>query len=280
MKATFAALGLCFTAAACSSLPEPAPETEAAARPVVQVMVLGTFHMNNPGADLVNMNVDDVLSPARQEEMKELVSRLAAFQPTAIMVESESQRPDFLDERYLTFDPALLETNRNETVQVGYRLAHELGIRRVYGVDTRKGEIDFFPFGRVQQYEEERGISLTGPMLAEVQTKADQLAGNLKTMSLAELIAIENDPESLNRMHSEFYYGLFELADAADQPGAVLNYSWYARNAHTFAKIAATTEPGDRVVVLFGSGHAYWLRHFASATAGYELVEPVPYLVD
>ena len=47
------------------------------------------------------------------------------------------------------------------------------------------------------------------------------------------------------------------LADAEAQPGAALNYGWYARNTLTFSKLAAVTEPGVRVIVLYGSGHAY-----------------------
>ena len=37
-------------------------------------------------------------------------------------------------------------------------------------------------------------------------------------------------------------------------------------------------EPGDRTVVLYGAGHAAWLRHFVQTTPGFELVEAVDYL--
>lgn len=36
-------------------------------------MVLGSYHMANPGADVFNMQADDVLSTHRQKEMEELV---------------------------------------------------------------------------------------------------------------------------------------------------------------------------------------------------------------
>ena len=35
---------------------------------------------------------------------------------------------------------------------------------------------------------------------------------------------------------------------------------------------------GDRIVVVYGSGHAYWLRHFIETTPGFELVEPTAWL--
>ena len=50
------------------------------------------------------------------------------------------------------------------------------------------------------------------------------------------------------------------------------------RNAKIFSKVIQATEPGDRVVLIFGGGHAYWLKHFVRTTAGFRLVDASPYL--
>jgi hypothetical protein len=52
-----------------------------------KVLVLGTYHMNNPGLDKFNMKVDDVTSAKRQKEIAEFVNALAAFKPTKICLE-------------------------------------------------------------------------------------------------------------------------------------------------------------------------------------------------
>ena len=44
------------------------------------------------------------------------------------------------------------------------------------------------------------------------------------------------------------------------------------------AKLTTVTKPGDRVVVVFGAGHNYWLRHFAQETPGFSFVDPRPFL--
>ena len=43
------------------------PAHSQAADPI-EVMVLGTYHMGNPGRDLVNVRADDVTAPKRQAE--------------------------------------------------------------------------------------------------------------------------------------------------------------------------------------------------------------------
>ena len=50
------------------------------------------------------------------------------------------------------------------------------------------------------------------------------------------------------------------------------------RNAKMFAKIGLIAKPGERVLVLVGSGHKYWLDHFAATTPGFTSVDPRAYL--
>lgn len=75
------------------------------------------------------------------------------------------------------------------------------------------------------------------------------------------------------------YYDLLAIGDTAQQPGDDLNAMWYLRNAKIFAKLVTVARPGDRVLVVYGSGHNYWLRHFARETPGFANVDPVPYLL-
>jgi hypothetical protein len=75
-----------------------------------------------------------------------------------------------------------------------------------------------------------------------------------------------------------FYYPLLAVGDSKNLVGAELNAAWYQRNAKIFAKLHQVAKPGDRIFVLFGAGHNYWLRHFVKETPGYELVEATIYL--
>jgi hypothetical protein len=75
-----------------SAIPAPAQNKlksidASAAIPQAEVLVLGTYHMDNPGHDLHNTKADDVLAPKRQAEIEELTAVLARFRPTKIAVE-------------------------------------------------------------------------------------------------------------------------------------------------------------------------------------------------
>ena len=51
------------------------------------IMILGSGHLANPGADAYNFKMDDVLAPKRQRELEALVTQLKTFQPTKIALE-------------------------------------------------------------------------------------------------------------------------------------------------------------------------------------------------
>ena len=54
-----------------------------------EILVLGTYHMANPGRDIHNMEADDVQSPKRQQEIAQLIEVLKRFRPTKIAIEAE-----------------------------------------------------------------------------------------------------------------------------------------------------------------------------------------------
>lgn len=251
----------------------------------VRVMILGTWHFDNPGQDLHNLRAEPVTTPARQAELDAVARALARFAPTAVAVERIARDQDaLLDHRWPAFEPGMLLTNADERVQVGYRLAHLTGIDRVYAIDEQPAEgedIDYFPYGAVAAWAEANGRAddlqaLHGPIAAYL---AD-LEARQRTETMGALLADMNRPDHpvQGAGAQTFHYALLGFGSGRDLPGAELNAGWYLRNAKIFAKLMQVARPGDRIVVVYGAGHNYWLRHFVSLTPGFELVEPGPYL--
>jgi len=247
--------------------------------PPIQVMVLGTYHFGNPSLDLHNMKVDNVLTPAKQDELADVAARLAKFNPTKIAIEALSDRADFGTRQFAEFTSEKLTTNPDERVQIAYRLAHQLGQKIVYGIDERSETIDYFPFDKVDAYAKAHGqTAVLARLEGNVEQMIKQMEAAQKTKPIRLMLADENEPAQIASGHQKFYYGLLAFGDKKEQPGAELNAGWYRRNAKIFAKLRQVARPGDRVLVAFGAGHAFWLRHFVQNTPGFELVEPNRYL--
>jgi hypothetical protein len=271
----FSFFAAAFLSACASVAPSPSPQGD-----TIRVMVLGTYHFGNPGLDVVNMKADNVLAPERQAELAALADQLATFQPTAVAVESTWRDENLLSEGFKAFKPADLGTKPNEVIQIAYRLANQAGIDRVYAIDENEGDVAFFPFDRVRAVAEETGqMDLVDSLISEIQRNSTEFEAAQETETISELLARLNTPETIRSEHNAFHYSLFAVSEPDDPAGATLNYGWYARNALIFSNLVRTTKPGDRIVVLYGAGHAYWLRHFIEETPGFELEETLPYLM-
>jgi len=267
-----AVAALVLPTAALAQTPEPEP---------VEVMILGTYHMGNPGQDVHNARIDPVTTPEKQAQLEAVAEGLARFRPTAVAVERIARdQSTMLDHRYPAFTPADLLTNPDERVQLGYRLAHRLHLERVYAIDEqdREGQPSYFPFEEVEAWAQANGGGQRlGAMHGEVAAMLADLERRQGSESVGQLLAAFNAP---GRVASDqgFYARLMTFGAGDDQPGAVLNARWYARNAQIFARLMQVARPGDRIVVVYGAGHGYWLRQMVATHPGFRLVEPNDYL--
>lgn len=148
-------------------------------------------------------------------------------------------------------------------MQIAFRLAFQLHHKSVYGIDEQSDTVDYFPFDKVQAYAQSHGPATALQRVQEETVKmVKQMEAAQKTKSVREMLAELNEPSRADSEQRNFYYSLLALADQKEQPGAELNAAWYQRNAKIFAKLTQVAQPGDRVLVVFGSGHSFWLRHF------------------
>lgn len=249
--------------------------TLAHAAPAVQVMVLGTYHFGNPGADLHNVQADDVLSPHRQAELEAVSRALSRFRPTLVAVESQADdMPGRSLKRFDDFVAGRTELRRNEIDQIGFRLARQLGHAHVIGIDA-PGE---FPFEALQAHAEAQGRG------AELQRSIDEVGARTKAFearargsSIGALLRLLNEPTRIRDDHA-WYVQALRYGAGPVQPGAALLAAWTARNIAICARLVQSAQPGDRVLVVYGAGHGFLLRQCVQQMPGWRLVEPNRYL--
>ncbi|MGH6890435.1 MAG: DUF5694 domain-containing protein [Rhizomicrobium sp.] len=237
---------------------------------VTQVMVLATFHMSNPHRDLHNVTADNVLAPKRQTEIAAVVAALARFRPTQVDVEWPA---DTVTQRYAKFVSGSLPPSRNEVVQLGFRLARASGAQ-IHGIDIA-GE---FPYDAVVSYAKAHGESdLLARADADITKEVAEQQKTIDTESIGDVLRRLNEPARI-RADNDWYMGMLRVGGGTDQPGADLLAAWYQRNMRICGEIVQLARPGDRVVVIFGAGHAFLLRQCVSQMPGTRLVEPTDYL--
>src|ERR1700733_10223559 len=78
----------------------------------VTVIVVGTFHMANPGRDMHNVVADDMLSESRQKQIPAVAAGLERFKPTVVAVEWD---PGSTTEPYAKYRAGTLNPSRNES---------------------------------------------------------------------------------------------------------------------------------------------------------------------
>jgi hypothetical protein len=224
------------------------------ARP--EILVLGTYHMANPGHDIANMHADDVLSPKRQQEMAQLIQVLKRFHPTKIAIEAgvgskrvAQEYGDYLAGKYVL--------TRNEDDQIGYRLAKELGHHAVYPVDE-DGE---FPYYRALNYAKANGRAQEfNAMEASTAARVKAEGNFLQLHTVLETLRFMNSDSSVARAVAE-YYAFVPYGDPFDYAGPDLVALWFQRNIRIYRNIVALAEsPNDRILVVYGAGHLGWLR--------------------
>jgi hypothetical protein len=250
-----------------------APAHAQSAPPRAQVMILGTYHMDNPGLDYANARSDDVLAPHRQAEIAAVAQALAEFRPTRIAIEAEPRRDSAWNARYQAYRRGEHALTRDERDQLGLRLASMLNHDRVYPVDY-KLDMDV---GGVMQFAAQNGQGdLAQRMGATIQAVVAEMNARMATTPVGAILAEANGARA-DSMHG-WYLVMATVGRDTAYRGADEVAGWYSRNLHIFANFARVAQPGERVLVIMGSGHGTLLRQFVDESPELELVSAQPYL--
>ena len=245
----------------------------------IEVMLLGTAHMANPGNDARNVDVPDVRTPALQAELDSLVARFVPYAPDKVMIEwvlgAESARADSAYAAYLAADGRT--ESREEIDQVAFRLARQLGHDAVYPIDFRRGN----DWGGIQDYATAGGpikhtFDYNTLVPERLRVDPDSV---VRARTMVGYHAWLNDDVALRASNFGLFGGALGAGSGDAYPGPDLISGWYGRNLNMVHHILRQVEPGDeRVFVLVGAGHVRPMRHFLDEAPHFCPVSPLPYL--
>ncbi len=121
-----------------------------------------------------------------------------------------------------------------------------------------KGE---FPFHAVLELAAKTGKQAEiDAALKQMQGEVAKINHSLKTGTVLDTLRMMNSKSSIENGQG-LYMTLSKFATSDNYAGPDLLAEWYKRNIRISTNIHALIEsPSDRILVIYGAGHNYWLQ--------------------
>jgi hypothetical protein len=257
-----------------------------------EILLLGMDH-------IANREQLDVLGPERQRQLRELVERLADWNPDAVAVELPRDRQDDVDGLYVEyrhgeraydeatdFEPLSVYSEDNhreyasEPIQVGFRLADHRDLDTVHAVDD--------PMTLDAHLDEEETAALDAETLFEgLQSAFDvpltdgpDLGARWPDATVVEFLRWLHREEHL-RSEEQRQSAMALARPGTPGVGARIRTAWYERNLRILENVwRAVGGDADRVVLVVGYSHVHILRHLLRDAPPLCPVDPRPLLAD
>ena len=259
------------------------------------IMILGSTHLANPGLDVFNFKMDDVLAPKRQSEIEQLVQQLKPFRPTKIALEQDPSRNAEINANYQGYLEGTYKLQRWEIDQIGFRLAKQMGHTKVCCVDHFRRDdpmihldevdfnlIDYFKFAKEHNQEnlfpKIEEFSDDDAKINKDNNGATWIEPN-KYETLINMYRRINQSEGRRADH-QVYLRMSKVGIGDQYPGANwVGHLWYARNLKIFVNLTRITESADdRILLIIGAGHSYLIHQFLEESGDYIVDSPLKYL--
>lgn len=251
---------------------------------ITKVMTLGVFHFAYPNLDVKKTSDKDkidVLAPEYQEEIKRIADVLEEFKPTQIFVEAGVEKQKKIDSLFIAYKEGKHSLGRNETEQLGFRLAKELNLNGVNCIDTWGKLYESLNYlfsdtsSRAKAFE---NYYFNNP--DTVYSGGEKSHSPHGKNIISELIKI-NDAKNIKESLGSYLIGHFKYEEKnGDYTGTDFEAGrWFDRNLRIFRNVQRhITKDTDRVLVIFGAGHMNVLNYLFECSPEFELVSPEPYL--
>ncbi len=236
-----------------------------------QVLLLGTFHFDNPGLDVAKFENADVLSAKRQKEIMEVVKQLKAFGPDRIFIESEPVHQEYYDSLLLAYKAGKFILKANEVYQIGFRLAKELDLPSLTCVDYREAQFPFDSLMKVIMSADQTSLAIEIKIAIDSIEKAHNT--QLRSLDIRNLLLQYNSAHERTNSVG-FYFRLLHAGTQDNHVGSYLVSEWWRRNMVIYENILKRlTGKEEKILVLFGSAHTALLHEFMKYNLQLELVE-------
>lgn len=235
-----------------------------------KVLLLGCFHFDNPGLDVAKFENADILSDKRQKEVMEVVKILKQFKPDKIFVEVPVEMQGRLDSNIIKYKNGQFTLSATETHQLGYRLAKELNLSTLFGVDYRDAQ---FPFDSlVKSATEARQFELLGYIKRSIDSIQNDFNESLKKKTIRQLL-LDQNTNAVAELQVGAYFDFLVAGKEGNHIGSYLTSEWWRRNMIIYENILKRLNGMEKnILIIFGSGHTAILKEMMKYNKNFELI--------
>ncbi len=240
-----------------------------------KILVVGAFHFSYPGLDVTKTSREDeidVLKEPKKSEVTELVNYIKQFKPTKIAIEA---KPDWeMYRKYQEYRKGKHRNMRDESYQLGMRIANDFNLDTIYSVDAETLSDDLFKLNPefMNKMTKNYDFKSEDQFSSMVQKSFDVNSKMPSKVNLLEYFKYTNSIEGHRNNYGAYLVGDFKLEN--NRGADFLSIWWYNRNLRIFRNIQQIDHTKeDRILVIMGNGHASVLRHMIEYSPEFEFVE-------
>ncbi|HET9826557.1 MAG TPA: DUF5694 domain-containing protein [Chitinophagaceae bacterium] len=217
----------------------------------IKVLLLGTFHFDNPGLDVAKFKDADILSTRRQKEVADVVEALKTFGPDKIFIESTPDRQSWIDSSFAEYRAGRMELKASEVYQLGYKVAKELNLSSLYGVDYKDAD---FPFDSLMKFAADAGqMDIISFVQKTIDTVQQSFNKALEKSTISQMLLRENTPGGI-ALQLEFYFKVLPAGKFGNHVGSYLVSEWWRRNMVIYENILKLLSGKEqKILVIIGS---------------------------
>lgn len=243
---------------------------EALSQKPIEVLLLGTFHFDNPGLDVAQFDNANVLTAIRQFEILDLVKKLRTFHPDKIYIESLPESQNSIDSLVDQYKKGKYNLKANEINQLGFRLAKELNLTTLRCIDYRNAD---FPFDSLMK---SAGAAKQTDLIRFIQRTIDSIQNSfnaaLKNKTIGQILLDYNSTQSIHE-GIDFYFKLLPAGQEGNHVGSYLVSEWWRRNMIIYENILKSLSGKEkRILVLFGASHTALLNEMMKFNPDFKII--------
>jgi len=245
-----------------------------------KVLLIGTFHYNNPGTDVAKTKAFNVLDKESQNQLEQIAEKISEFNPNKVFVEWPFEEQKKLDSLYKLysedtyFKGSLSDFYRkSEIFQLAFRFSKKNKLESLNAVDYRETSFPFDSLVNVISVNKQSALKaeIDNGIKAFTTEFDRKIENGSSLLDLTYFLNSDDMRKKSNRFHTE----LPLLAGGKENfIGPYLVSEWHRRNLTIWSLIQKSLETDDRrIVLLLGASHIAMIKDYIDRNDDFEVVE-------